>query len=180
VNSNLAFGAAGVILGALLYHFLIAPETESSVETVYKTEIKTEWIKKDTTIFHLKDSLVFRVIETKASDKPEKYDSLRTYSGKTDFDFGAVNWTAKTGGELQFLKFNTAFNIPIKTITNTVEKTTTIVQKPKGLYFTGGVRSDQDFAAGAMYLKNNSVISYDYFLQSQTHFLKVGFNPFKK
>lgn len=180
MKANLIFGAAGVILGALLYHFLLAPEFESRVEVLTTTETKIDWVKKDTTIINYRDSLVLKIVKTEASPEPEKYDSIRTYRGSVPSLYGLINWKARTGGELQQIEFNPVFSIPVKTISTTTETKSQKVERPKGLFITGGVRSDQDFAAGALYLRDRSVFSYDYFVGSKTHFVKVGFNPFKK
>jgi hypothetical protein len=135
-------------------------------------------VRKDTTIIHYRDSLRLRVINIQPSPEPERYDSVRTYMGSDPHLYGRINWTAKTGGYLHELKINPVLDIPIQTITHTIEKEKTVVIRPKGIYAMGGINSQFSPHLGAAYLHDRSMINYTYTPSQNLHQIGVGFRLF--
>ncbi|AWW32186.1 hypothetical protein DN752_19700 [Echinicola strongylocentroti] len=177
MSSKLIIFTLGAIAAAAVMRIFFWPEITEREEVTYRTETKTDWIRKDTTIYHFQDSL--RILEVERyrepSPEPEKYDSIRHYQGSDPHLYGRVNWKATTGGYLQHLEINPVLDIPIRTVTNTIERNTTKVMHPKGLYATGGISSYFKYSVGATYLNNKSLIGYEYTPQLDLHEIKVGF-----
>jgi len=180
MDNRIVFSLLGAAIGMAMLYIFFWPSVEERTETTYKTERKIDWIEKDTTIIHYKDSLIFREVisEREVSPDPEKYDSIRTYHGSEKHLYGRINWTAITGGYLQHLEINPVLTIPLQTVTNTIEKKTTSIIKPKGLYATGGINSEYKYSVGATYLNDKSLFGYEYTPQLQLHEIKAGFKIF--
>lgn len=100
--------------------------------------------------------------KTEDSPEPEKYDSIRSYTGSYSFDYGKFDWQIDTGGILEGYEFKPQFEIPVITHTKekTITQTRTIVQK--GVYLGGGFNTAQDYHFGATYLGNKWMIEYNY------------------
>lgn len=160
----------GFIVGALLLYTLFWPTIEES-HTVIMTE-KTKWVKKDTTIYHYKDTLVYNIVNAKPSPEPEKYDSIRTYRGLETFEYGSLSWEARTLGSLGFVKFTPTINIP--TTIKTVEKESTKIIKTKALYLQSSVSTNYKFEIGASYIFKDVIASYSYSPSVGFHRIGVG------
>lgn len=83
-----------------------------------------------------------------ASSEPEKYDSLRFYSGRKKFDYGFFDWKIETGGYLNEFMFHPTLLIPERKTTETIIRT----NYQKGIYLGGGFSSNMGFYLGGSYL----------------------------
>lgn len=168
----------GALVGATITHVFFFPDITEREEVVYTYETKIDWVPKDTLI--IRDSLRILEIEpeTQPSPEPEKYDSIRTYTGTEKHLYGVINWRVKTGGYLQHLELNPNLKIPIVTNTNTIERKTAYVVEPKGLYFTGGINSRFNYSVGLTYLNNKSLFSGRYAPQTNTFEIATGMKIF--
>lgn len=185
----------GFIIGFLVYDWFFAPEF--TVE--YREKIVT-----DTTYKHYKEKYQVDSIKSKSlSDSidffKKKYkgiltknnitivhDSvfinkpflapLRRFNGQRAFLYGNTHFNAVVAGELLDMEISNDFRIP--QITNTITKENRTIIKPSGLYGTLGFRmGDQQLSTlvGATYLKDRSLIFYNYDLKLQSHQAGVGF-----
>src|SRR5690606_33562761 len=123
MDNRIIFTIIGAAIATAVILIFFWPSIEERTETTYTTDTKIDWIKKDTTIIHYRDSLILKEVEAEreVSPDPEKYDSIRTYQGFERHLYGRINWKAKTGGYLQHLEINPVLTIPIQTVTNTIE-----------------------------------------------------------
>ena len=180
MNSHFFSFIIGAIIGGVVLYIFFWPSIEEREVMTYRTEESIEWVKKDTTIYHYKDSLIFKEIITKreVSVEPDKYDSIRTYQGSDPHLYGRINWVIETGGYLQHLEISPMLTIPIQTVTNTIEKKNTVVLRPKGIYGVGGINNNFNYSIGVTYLNNNSLIGYEYHPQLDLHAVKIGWKIF--
>lgn len=180
----------GFVLGNIFYSIFIAPDFEEYTETKQKSEIKVEWVERDTTIYNYRDSVIYnykdstiisyKIESVELSDKPSMYDSIRTYSNIYRHLYGYTSWRAKIGGELISMELNPYFKVPIKTIDNTIETTKTVVLKPKGLYGVGGITDSFTYSVGATYLNDRSMFGYRYNIPRQEHSIETGFLLYRR
>lgn len=155
------------LLVAYVVIMLCMPLVDNSTTIEEKTTVDTVFIQTDT-VFVEKATMEVPIqpkkVEEKTTDspEPEKYDSLRTYSGTYVFDQGKFDWKIKTGGILEGYEFKPTFEIPAVTVTKekTVTHTKTITQK--GLFAGGGMNTAGQFHAGATYLGNKFLVEYNF------------------
>lgn len=135
-------------------------ETKETIDTV-KTKIDTTFAEKATPKKPIKPKKV-KAKEPEKDPEPEKYDSIRSYSGTHHFHYGKFDWKVETGGVLTGYEFNPQFEIPTVTVTKekTITQTRTIIQK--GLFAGGGMNSAGQFHAGATYLGNKFLVEYNF------------------
>lgn len=172
---------AGLAMGSWIGVLLFTPKIENTTTTIEKITYDTVWVNVDT---------VFSQVATKAKpikpkdtrpkdpDKdpqPEKYDSIRYYSGTNSFEYGKLDWKISTGGVLQSYEFKPQFEIPTVTIEKekTLTETKTIIQR--GLFAGGGMNSRGSFHSGATYLGNNFLIEYNFSPAKQVQTHQIGF-----
>jgi hypothetical protein len=166
----------GAIIGFALAFMFFKPETIQKVEvietvrtdTVYQTvsdtiELTRERIKH----VYLRDTII-----------KEQVYNLSRFNGLEPTLFGDISYNGLVAGELLKLNISTDFNIPQIENTITRTETKTIIQKPKGLYGTGGVNSRFEYSVGAIYLNDRSLFGYEYNIPTGSHSLKVGFRVF--
>jgi len=169
----LVVAAVGIILGGSLMYLLFWPSFEEVV--TYRTEV--EYIQKDSIIYSIKDSIIYSYIDsTIVSKEPEKYDSVRFYSGAIKLEYGELNWRAKTLGYLDSYEFSPSLKIPVTT--NTI--TTTKYNKPKRLY--GFVESDIKTppTVGLTYINNKFLGGASYSFYNDRMNFKIGYLIFGK
>lgn len=157
-----------LLLGAWIGLKLFAPRVENTTTIEETTTVDTTLHKVDTTFAEkatkkrpIRPKKV-RPTDTAEDPEPEKYDSVRSYSGTHHFQYGKFDWSLQTGGVLHGFEFTPSFEIPqVNTVKEkTITQTRTIIQK--GLFAGGGVNNLGDFHAGATYLGNKFLIEYNF------------------
>lgn len=178
MDNRITFTLIGAAIATALIFIFFWPSIEERTEISYKTDTVTVYDTLDVT--NIVDSIRWKekTVYREVSPDTDKYDSIRTYQGFEKHLYGRINWTAKTGGYLQHLEINPVLTIPIQTVTNTIEKKTSVVIKPKGVYFTGGINSEFKYSIGGIYLNDKSLFGYEYTPQLQLHEIKAGFKVF--
>lgn len=150
--------AFGVFLGILLCSLLFQNDIEEKTKETRETVTETVYNYIDTTIYHYK--IVPRYVDI--SPDPEKYDSVRTYTGKDNFIHGYYDWEIKTGGFLNSFKFNPVMAIPQTTTVTTATKETVMMIYPKGIYLGGSMGTDINFGVNASYVNKDMIVGYGY------------------
>lgn len=156
------------ILGIIVCHKLFHPELKDEVITTTETSTKTtietvdeEFGERATQTKPIVAKRVFPKNEAK-DPEPEKYDSIRQYSGTYSFDYGKFDWEIETGGLLTSYNFKPTLLIPT---TETTTNTSTVKRSyvyPKGIY--AGVSADSELAWGvnATYVQKDFLVGYSY------------------
>jgi hypothetical protein len=134
----------GILLGFFLGLSMISFFGKNEIQE-QKTITEEVIIHKVDTVFIIRNP---KTVTTLVSAEPEKYDSLRFYSGRKNFDYGFVDWKIETGGFLNEFMFHPTLLIPEKTHTETIIRT----NYQKGIYLGGGFTSHMGYYVGASYL----------------------------
>jgi len=185
---------AGLLAGMFVYSKFFVPEFTTEyvekivIDTAYK-EYREKYLVDSISKSSLSDSVEFYkskyekklreknikiVHDTVFNDKPFEAP-LRRFTGSKPFLYGNTSFDATVAGELLDIELSNNFRIP--TITNTITKETRTVIKPSGLYGAFGVRAgDQQLTPllGATYLKDKSMIYYNYDLKLRSHQAGIG------
>ena len=184
VNKAVIF-ILGAVVGILIYHFLFKPETieKETMRTV--TETKYMDVEERMYWSSLTDSLTSelskkpRVVQEIIRDTvfTEPYD-IKIRGFRADFPvlYGNIRFEGEVLGELLKTSIHTDLKVPI--VTNTIEKTRTVIEKPSGLYLVGGVSNDFSYNVGSVYLKDKSLFQYQYNINRNLHSISVGFKVF--
>ncbi len=103
---------------------------------------------------------------------------LRRYQGFKPTLYGNISYNALVVGSLQEISLRQDLKIP--QINHKIERSSTTIRtiKPSGIYLTGGINSNFHYSLGATYLKDKSMIGYEYQPQVEIHALKVGLKIF--
>lgn len=175
LNKSILFGLIGIIIGLFIYDRFLVPDTETSVE--YRETIKTDtlWLPSIPELIFIRSPKPLYLRDTIIN---EVTYPLNSYSGLENTLYGQIKWDAETSGFLNKLNLRPEFKLPVVTTTLTKEKTSTIVIQPSGLFLVGGVNSNFSYSVGATYLKNKSLVGYEYQPQVNIHSLRVGFKVF--
>lgn len=189
ISKNITFLLVGFILGFLVYDRFFVPDVQTRVEYV-------EIINSDTTYMDVQERMYWSNLMDSLSNELSKKPKVRQvvvrdtvftepYTPKIrafTADFPVLYGNARFSGEVlgQIIKVEAYTDFRMPTVTNTItrEKTSTVVKQPSGLYATSGVNSNLSVSVGAVYLKNKSLIGYEYQPQVDTHSLKVGWKVF--
>lgn len=147
---------------------LFAPKVENTVTVKETIRVDTVYVKVDTSFTKTAtpekpinpDSV--RPKEPDKDPQPEKYDSVRSYSGTYQFDYGKFDWNIQTGGILNGYTFTPSITVPtIKTERERIVTVTkTIIQK--GFFAGGGINSRGNIHAGAAYLGDKFLVEYNF------------------
>lgn len=176
MDNRIIYASIGIIIGFALAFLFFKPEIIEKVEvietvrtdTVYQTVRDTIKLTRDRiNHVYLRDTII-----------KEQVFNLNRFNGLEPTLFGDVSYNGLVAGELLKLNMSTDFNIPNIENTITRTETKTVVQKPKGLYGTGGVNSSFEYSVGVMYLNDRSLFGYEYNVPTGSHSLKVGFLVF--
>ncbi len=154
---------------------------EPEVDTVYK-----ETFKSDTVFVEIRDTVVrTKIKQVYLRDtlivfgKDSVNLPLQAFTELYPNIYGDVSVFGEVAGKLTKLGVSTNFNIP--SVTNTITKETVRTIKPSGLYLAGGFQTgDSQLSAfvGASYLKNKSLIFYNYNLVMKSHQAGIGVKLF--
>lgn len=164
----------GIIIGLLLYEKFLLRDIENKVE--YITEIKSDTVYtviRDT-VFINKPKYIYERDTIIENYKPKIRGFKETYSTL----YGNISIQGEVLGELRYTSLTSDLRVPQITNTITKEKNTTTVIKPSGVFLTGGISSYFVYTIGATYLKDKSLIGYEYQPQLDLHSIKVGFKVF--
>lgn len=156
------------VLGIIVCHALFHPERKDVIETTTETKIETTIEEVDTSF--QEQATVSKPIKPKKTvakndlkePEPEKYDSVRHYSGTYTFDHGKFDWEIETGGTLLGYSYKPTLFIP-----TTTKETTTTTNRisyiyPKGIY--AGLSADSELVWGvnATYVQKDFLLGYSY------------------
>lgn len=159
---------AAALLGGLIALQLFAPKVENKITIKETVRVDTVFIKVDTSFTAkatpgkpIKPEDV-RPKNPESDPEPEKYDSVRNYTGTYQFDYGKFDWSIQTGGILNGYTFKPSFTVPAITVQKekVITETKTIIQK--GLFAGGGINSQGNIHAGAAYLGNKFLVEYNF------------------
>ena len=160
---------AGVILAVILF-----PKKE--IETVYKTETR---VKIDT-IYSRSIDTVF-IDQTKIKTQVVRDTVLVNYRPKISLfnaSFPSTYGNTKVSGEVlgEVLKMTAVndYSIPVVTKNVTVDKTETVVVKPKGIYLGGSINSLLQPGVKLSYLDNKYLFSYQIEPFEKRHSLSIS------
>lgn len=162
-----------LVLGALLLYWFFWPEFTTKTEIVEVRTTDTVYVALRDTIYrakpvnrYVRDTIY--ITETDTLLLP-----IKSFSETFPNQYGFITAFGETTGDL--LKLNLATNLSIPTVTNTVTKTetTTIVEKPKGLYVGGSINSELIPSLGASYLDKSLMLDYSFMPKSKVHTIGV-------
>jgi hypothetical protein len=166
--ATLAF-IAGVIVAFIFY-----PKPE--FETVYKTRTKVE----TDTIYSRSIDTVF-INQTKIKTEFLRDTVLIDFKPKISrfetsfpFEYGSTSVSGEVLGEVLKMTAVNDYNLPVVTNTITVDKTSTIVVKPKGIYLGAGINSLLQPSAKVSYLDNKYLFSYQIEPFQKVHQISVS------
>lgn len=168
--------AIGVVIGLLVYEKFLKPETETITivketivtDTIFQTVKEAVYIPQERLKYvYLRDTVI--------NDTPLQ---IRAYNGFEPTLYGNIGYQSEVAGEMLNMRLFHDLSIPNVTNTITRETTKTIIQKPSGIYATGGINSNFQYSVGATYLKDRSLIGYEYQPQLKIHSGKIGFKIF--
>ena len=174
-GKDIAVFIGGIVLGLFLFYQFFQPE----IETVYKETIKTDTVfisVKDTIRItkteikhnYLRDTILIDPIEPK----------IKSFSASKAFLYGNASVSGEVLGEVLKMDIYTDFKIP--QITNTITKETISTIAPSGLYVTGGFSASDKISpvVGGTYLKNKSLVFYNYNVTLKSHTAGIGIKVF--
>jgi len=126
------------------------------IDTVYvpKTRIKTEFLRDTLVVLH----------------RP----SINSFSSTTPFEYGNTYVSGEVLGEVLKMSVTNDFKIPVVTNTVTVDKVSTVVIKPKGIYLGASVNSLLQPGASASYVDNQYLFQYQYQPMQRIHQIGVA------
>jgi len=166
--ATLAF-IAGVIIAFIFY-------PKPDFETTYKTKIErftdTLYINSRDTVYIAKTKIKTEFLrDTILIDfKPQ----ISQFTASFPFEYGSTNVSGEVLGEVLKMTATNDYNIPLVTNTVTVDKTSTIVVKPKGIYLGAGVNSLLQPSAKVAYLDNKYLFEYQYQPLQKIHSIGVA------
>lgn len=187
--------AVGIFLGLVIYEKFFLPEIEESTVVTEKETIDTtfndvvETIQFDSlryqslsdSIEHYRNLYAKELKKEKITIVPEGEPisaPLRRYQGFKPTLYGNISYNALVVGSLQEISLKQDLRIP--QINHRIERSSTTIRtiKPSGIYATGGINSQFNYSLGAIYLKDRSLIGYEYQPQLKIHSGKIGFKIF--
>jgi hypothetical protein len=165
VINKQAYFFIGLVFGLLIYYWFLLPKPTNTVRIV-------ETVRTDTVYVHEFDTIVL-------TKKEIKHNFLRdtVYLGVdmpiNDFKasyphvYGNIDISGQLIGEMLYMGLKTDFRIP--TVTNTINRTETIIKKPRGVYAGGLVISNLSAGVGGIYVFDRNLIQYSYFPEDKSH-----------
>lgn len=149
------------LIGVILA-FVVFPKRE--LETVYKTktEVKTDTIysRYTDTIYIPKTKIKTQVLrDTVLIDFKPK---ISQFNASFPFEYGSTSVSGEVLGEVLKMTATNDYKLPVVTNTITVDKTETVVIKPKGIYLGAGVNSLLQPSANVSYLDNKYLFNYQF------------------
>ena len=195
MDNRIIFTIIGALAGMAVLYLFLWPDFEETTTVTEKETIDTSF--NDVSEVIVFDSLLFQSL----SDSIDHYRSLyanelrkekitivpegepisaplRRYQGFKPTLYGNISYNALVIGSLQEISLRQDLKIP--QINHKIERSSTTIRtiKPSGIYLTGGINSHFHYSLGATYLKDKSMIGYEYQPQIELHALKVGFKIF--
>ncbi len=160
---------AGVILAFL---FMPKPQTEEVYRFTTVTKTDTLFVDKVSTVYIPKTSIKTEVLrDTILIDfKPQ----ISLFETSFPFEHGSTKVSGEVLGEVLKMTATSDYQIPVVTNTITNTETTTIIEKPKGIYLGSGVNSLLKPSASVAYLDNKYLFQYQYQPLQKIHTLGVS------
>lgn len=191
--NRLVFAIIGAAIATAVIFVFFWPSVEERTVITYKTETVYDQVSEtidfdsiSSKVTSLSDSIDFYrnlyqkelakedIIIVKEGEPIQA--PLRRYSGFEPTLYGNISYNSLVVGKQLEMRIRHDLSIPI--VTNTIEKKSTVVLKPKGIYGTGGINSNFHYSVGAIYLNDRSLFGYEFTPQLNLHELKAGFRIF--
>lgn len=173
-NRLILFFAIGLIIGLLIYDRLLVPDVQTKTEYI-------ETIKTDTVYTVVRDTIYrykFKYIYERDTIIEDYKPKIRGFKETFVTLYGNAYLSGEVLGELRYASLTADLKFPQITNTITKEKNTTTIIKPSGVFLTGGINSQFTYSIGATYLKDKSLIGYEYQPEIDLHSLRLGFKLF--
>jgi hypothetical protein len=166
--ATLAF-IAGVLIAFIFYP---KPDFETTIKTKIERFTDTLYITSSDTVYIPKTKIKTEFLrDTVLIDfKPQ----ISQFNASFPFEYGSTNVSGEVLGEVLKMTATNDYNIPLVTNTVTVDKTSTIVVKPKGIYLGAGVNSLLQPSAKVSYLDNKYLFEYQYQPLQKIHSIGVA------
>lgn len=159
----------GVVLTFIVYP---KPEAETIYKFTTKTETDTAYVEVLDTVYVPKNRIKTQVIrDTVLVDNKPKISHFET---TFPFDYGSTKVSGEVLGEVLKMTATSDYNIPVVTNTITVDKVSTVVVKPKGVYLGAGINSLLQPSASASYVDNKYIFQYQYQPLQKVHQIGVS------
>lgn len=161
----------GIIIGVIVYDRFFVPELQTKIEI-------RETFKTDTVYRVIRDTVKITNVQYiyERDTIVENYTpKIRGFKETFITKHGNAYLTGEVLGDLRYASLTTDFKYPFVTNTVSAEKTSKIIIEPAGLFLTGGINNIFSYSIGTTYLKNKSLIGYEYNINQNIHSLKVGF-----
>jgi hypothetical protein len=161
-------------LAGLILAFIVYPKPEA--ETFYKftTKVKTDTIYTQVhdTVYVPKMRIKSQVIRDTIliNNKP----NIKAFSTTTPFEYGNTYVSGEVLGDVLKMSVTNDFKIPVVTNTVTVDKVSTVVIKPKGIYVGASINSLLNPGAKVSYLDNKYIFEYQYQPVTKVHSLGIS------
>lgn len=154
--------------------FVVFPRPE--METVYKTTTKVE---TDTVYTRVVDTIY--VPKTKIKTEVLRDTILIDFNPQISrfetlfpFEHGSTKVSGEVLGEVLKMTATSDYKLPVVTNTITVDKVSTVVVKPKGIYLGASVNSLLQPGAKVSYLDNKYLFEYQYQPLQKVHQIGVS------
>lgn len=159
----------GVVLTFIVYP---KPETETVYKFTTKTETDTAYVEVLDTVYVPKTRIKTQVLRDTilVNNKPK----ISLFETTFPFEHGSTKVSGEVLGEVLKMTATNDYNIPVVTNTITVDKVSTVVVKPRGIYLGASVNSLLQPGAKVSYLDNKYLFEYQYQPLQKVHQIGVS------
>jgi hypothetical protein len=172
-NQKIQIATLAFIAGAIVaFIFYPKPEAEEVYKTRTKVETDTIYSRSIDTVFINQTKIKTEVLRDTVliDSKP----NIKAFSTTTAFEYGNTYVNGEVLGEVLKMSVTNDFKIPVVTNTVTVDKVSTVVIKPKGIYLGVNVNSLLQPGAKVAYLDNKYIFEYQYQPLQRIHQIGVS------
>ena len=172
-NERIRIATISFLIGVVLT-FVVYPKPE--FETVYKTKTErltdTLYITSSDTVYIPKTKIKTQVLrDTILIDFKPK---IKAFETTFPFEYGSTKVSGEVLGEVLKMTARNDYKLPVVTNTVTIDKTETVVVKPKGLYLGANINSLLQPGANVSYLDNKYLFSYQFQPLQSVHQISVA------
>ena len=161
---------AGVLIGLLLYHNFLLPKPQTLTKIIETVTTDTIYVHQVDTVTITKTDIKHEFLrDTVYMNTNIPISNFKTYYAHV---YGSIDISGQVMGEVLSMGLKTDLRIP--TVTNTIERTETIIKKPQGLYLGAGVNSNLSAVVGGYYLNDQFIYGYQFNPFFQQHQIFIG------
>lgn len=160
----------GLLIGLVLYHQFLRPKPEHITRIIETVTTDTVYIAKIDTVKITKEQIKHEFLRDTvylATDIP-----INNFRTSYSHLYGNIDISGQVMGKVLDMALKTDLRLP--TVTNTIERTETIIKKPRGLYVGAGVNSKFSASVGGYYLNNSWLYGYQYTPEFSQHQVFIG------